>query len=124
MPYSLLADLILIVHFIFILFVICGGILAFKNIRWAWLHVPIFLWGSIVNLMGWVCPLTPLEVELRLRAGESIFQQGFIEHYIGNAIYPNGMGPRAGLILGLSALGWNLLIYAVLLRKRRHTSIL
>lgn len=115
-----IADLILILHLGFILFVIFGGMLTLRNIRWAWLHIPVFLWGAIVNLMGWVCPLTPLEMEFRLRAGQQIFHEGFIEHYIGNVIYPQGLGPQAGLILGLSALLWNILVYTLVMYTRQH----
>lgn len=116
--YSLLADLIQLLHFSFILFVIFGGLLSLINIKWLWFHIPIFLWGAIVNLMYWVCPLTPLEVEYRIKAGEQGYEGGFIEHYIGNLIYPQGLGEHAGLILGVSALTWNFLIYLLVFYRR------
>ena len=57
----LLADLILLFHFSFILFVLFGGIIVLYK-RWMlWIHIPAILWSSIVNLADWVCPLTPLE---------------------------------------------------------------
>jgi hypothetical protein len=116
--YSLLADLILLLHFGFVLFVIFGGLLGLLNIKWLWLHLPIFIWGAIVNLMYWVCPLTPLEIEYRIKAGEQGYQGGFIEHYIGNLIYPQGLGEHAGLILGVAALGWNAVVYFFVFYRR------
>jgi hypothetical protein len=46
MVYKLLADLVLLVHLAFIIFVIFGGLLAIKNVKWAWLHIPIAIWAS------------------------------------------------------------------------------
>ena len=68
MVYQSLADLVLLVHLVFIVFVLLGGLLAF---RWRWVpmaHLPAAAWGVAVEFFGWVCPLTPLENALR-RAG-------------------------------------------------------
>lgn len=121
MSYSLLADGVLLLHLCFILFVVFGGVLALRHPWWAFIHVPIFLWGSVVNLMHWVCPLTPLENRLRALAGEEGYPGGFIEHYVGAVVYPQIPSERLGLMLGLAALGWNLLVYVLViyLRYRR-----
>lgn len=129
MSYSFLADAILVFHFSFILFVIFGALLALRNYRWIYLHIPVFIWGAVVNLMSWICPLTPLEVEYRYKAGEDIYQGGFIQHYIGSVVYPQGLGEHAGFILGLSALIWNGLIYFLVFttykknRKKPYTNL-
>lgn len=121
MNYSLLADGVLLLHLAFVLFVIFGGLLSLRNRWWALLHVPIFVWGATVNLMHWVCPLTPLENRLRTLAGEDGYAGGFIAHYVGAVVYPDIPSQRLGLILGLSALTWNLLVYllVIYLRYRR-----
>ena len=67
MTYRALADLVLVVHFAFVLFVILGGVLALRWPRVAWIHLPIALYGVAVEFIGFVCPLTPLEVGLRQR---------------------------------------------------------
>lgn len=109
------ADLVLLAHFLFAAFAVFGSLLLFDSIRWAWLHVPAVLWSSIVNLMGWTCPLTPLENRLRARAGQAGYSGGFIQHYLGRAVYPRGMPRRLEWVAGISVLAGNALLYAVIL---------
>lgn len=116
------ADLVLIGHFLFAAFAVFGGALVALDWRWAWLHVPAVLWSSLVNLMGWTCPLTPVEKSLRERAGETGYAGGFIQHYVGRAVYPRGMPRRMELIAGVSVLAGNLLVYALLLYFRLERS--
>ena len=92
-----------------------GGLLLLDNPNWAWLHLPAVLWSSVVNLMGWTCPLTPIEKKLRARAGQAGYAGGFIQHYVGRAVYPRGMPRRMELIAGISILGGNALVYACIL---------
>lgn len=112
MRYRIAADFILLAHFQFAAFAVFGGLLLFDDLRWAWLHLPTVLWSSIVNLMGWTCPLTPLEKTLRTRAGQAGHEGGFIQHYVGRAVYPRGMPRRMELIAGVSVLAGNALVYA------------
>ena len=115
MRYRLGADLVLFAHFLFAAFAVFGGLLSFQDTGWAWVHVPVVLWSSIVNLMGWTCPLTPMEKALRIRAGQTGYSGGFIQHYIGQAVYPRGMPRRLALIAGFSILIGNVLVYAMVL---------
>src|SRR2546421_236729 len=69
MAYRLLADAVVLLHTAFVAFVVLGGFLAWRWSRIAWLHVPCALWGAVIEYQGWVCPLTPLENDLRRRAG-------------------------------------------------------
>lgn len=115
MRYRIGADLVLLAHFLFAAFAVFGGLLLLRDVRWAWLHVPAVLWSSLVNLMGWTCPLTPVEKDLRVRAGQSGYAGGFIQHYVGRAVYPRGMPRRMELIAGTSVLAGNLLVYAIIL---------
>ena len=108
------ADAVLLLHFAFVLFAVFGGLLILISGRWAWLHIPAVLWSSIVNLAGWTCPLTPLEQGCRSRVGPS-YEGGFVQHYIGSAVYPRGMPRQLELVAGTSILFWNVLVYALLI---------
>ena len=112
MRYRIAADLVLLAHFLFAAFAVFGGLLLLDDLRWAWLHLPAVLWSSLVNLMGWTCPLTPVEQKLRARAGQAGYAGGFIQHYLGRAVYPRGMPRRMELIAGVSVLAGNALVYA------------
>ncbi|HET9679548.1 MAG TPA: DUF2784 domain-containing protein, partial [Gammaproteobacteria bacterium] len=88
MFYALLADLTVLLHFGFILFVLGGGLLVLWR-RWlVWLHVPIAVYGVLVEWVGWICPLTPLENNFRLLAGQAGYADGFVAHYLLPIIYP------------------------------------
>jgi len=117
--YRWLADLVLVVHLAFVLFVVLGGLLALQWPRVAWLHLPAAIWGVLIEYMGWICPLTPLENSLRVRAGESAYSGDFIQHYILGAIYPQGLTRTTQWILGSIALGVNALAYGLLIRQRK-----
>ena len=109
------ADVVLLSHLVFVAFAVAGGVLFYFDRRWAWLHLPVVLWSSIVNLASWTCPLTPLEKSLRAQAGRSGYSGGFVEHYVGQMVYPRGMPRQMELIAGVSILVWNALVYAYLL---------
>jgi|SRR5688572_17108968 hypothetical protein len=121
MGYRIAADSVLVAHFLFAAFAVVGGLFVAMNPAWAWLHVPVVLWSAIVNLKGWVCPLTPLEQRLRALAGQAGYTGGFIQHYVGQAVYPGGMPRRLELVAGVSVLAGNALVYAVLLATRSST---
>ena len=120
MLYQWLADVVLVLHLAFILFVVLGGLLVF---RWRWilyLHLPAAVWGVLIEFFGWICPLTPLENLLRIRAGGAGYEEGFIVHYLLPLIYPGGLTREVGLQLGLALIGVNLLIYGIWLARRRR----
>jgi hypothetical protein len=108
------ADLTLLCHFAFVLFALFGAALVPIWPASLWVHLPVVLWSSLVNLASWTCPLTPLEQVLRLRAGQSGYSGGFVQHYVGSAVYPRGMPRQMELIAGVSVLMWNAAVYAVL----------
>lgn len=114
-----LAELVLLAHFAFVLFAVFGGLLVLKSRRWAWIHVPAVVWASIVNLASWTCPLTPVEQSFRNAAGQAGYTGGFIEHYIGPIVYPGGMPRRLELVAAFSVVAWNLLVYGMVLMRRR-----
>jgi hypothetical protein len=117
--YRIGADAVLVVHFAFVLFVILGGLLALRWPRAAWLHIPVALYGAVIEFAGFVCPLTPLENSLRQRGGESGYPGGFVEHYVVAALYPGGLTPNIQIALGVGVLVLNAVVYAFVWRRRR-----
>jgi len=111
MPYSFLADLVVVAHFCFILFVVGGGLLVLYKRRWVWLHLPAAIWGTVVEFTGWICPLTPLENWLRLREGGTAYTSGFVERYIVSLVYPSFLTRDQQIALGLGVVMVNGLIY-------------
>lgn len=112
--YALAADCVLTLHAVVALFAVVGGLLIPILPTLVYLHVPVVLWSSVVNLAHWTCPLTPLEQSLRKRAGQGSFEGGWIQHYIEPLVRPLGMPRRMELIAGVSVLLWNVLVYTVL----------
>ncbi|MBB2920655.1 conserved hypothetical protein; putative membrane protein [Cupriavidus taiwanensis] len=115
-----LADLVVIAHALFIVFVVAGGLLVLRWPRAAWVHLPAAVWGVLIEWAGWICPLTPLENMLRRAAGQAGYSGGFVERYLLPLIYPAGLTPAVQLWLGLVVLVVNVAIYALWWRRRRH----
>ena len=120
MIYRLSADLVLVVHLAFILFVALGGLLVPRRPRLIWLHLPAVVWGALSEFLGVICPLTPLETALRELGGGIGYEGDFIAHYITAVIYPSGLTRGSQIALGFGALLLNVAIYGYwLLRKSR-----
>jgi len=119
---ALLADLVVVVHFSFVLFVILGGLLVLRWPRLAYLHLPAAAWGVLIELTGWVCPLTPLEQSLRLKAGEQGYSGSFIEHYVLPLLYPSALTRTIQVGIAAIVIAVNLYIYGYLLRTRKSES--
>jgi hypothetical protein len=118
MIYRIAADFVVLVHFGFVLFVVLGGFLV---IRWrglAWVHLPIAIYGAVIELIGFFCPLTPLENWLRARGGEAGYDGGFVEEYIMKALYPDGLPRGVQIGLGLFVLAINVIAYKIAMRRR------
>lgn len=126
--YALAADLVLLVHLAFIIFVVAGGLLVLRWPRAAWAHLPAAVWGVAVEAAGWICPLTPLENALRERAasGEMAGSAGtsggayagdFIGHYLLPLIYPDALTRELQWLLAALVLAINALIYRAAWRR-------
>lgn len=108
----MLADAVLVLHALFVLFVVTGGFMAWRWRRLVWLHLPAAVWGAAIEFRGWVCPLTPLENALRRAGGEAGYPGGFIEHYLLPLIYPAGLTRHVQVFLGVLVVAANLVAYA------------
>ncbi|NTW78155.1 MAG: DUF2784 domain-containing protein [Syntrophaceae bacterium] len=113
------ADVLVVLHFLFILFVVAGGILVLHRPRLAILHLPAVIWGAAVELCGWICPLTPLENYFRRLAGGAGYSGGFIEHYLIPLIYPENLTIGMQYVLGALVVVVNLIFYFIIWRKIR-----
>jgi hypothetical protein len=118
--HSLLADLVVGLHFGFVLFVVLGGLLALRWPLAAWFHLPAVAWGALIEWRGWICPLTPLEVALRRRAGEAGYEGDFLERYLGPILYPPGLSRQVQLGLAVGVVVLNVVVYGVVLLRRRR----
>ena len=111
MSYRLLADLVLVVHAAFVVFVMLGGVAVLRWPRLAWVHLPAAIWGAGIEFSGGICPLTPLENHWRQLAGEQGYTGGFVEHYVVAALYPEGLTRGLQIALGLAVLAVNAAVY-------------
>ncbi|MFH1216954.1 MAG: DUF2784 domain-containing protein [Pseudomonadota bacterium] len=117
MTHTIVADIVVVIHLLFIVFVVAGGLLIFRR-RWMlFLHLPAALWGALIEFSGWICPLTPLEQQLRRAASTSPYQGSFVEHYILPIIYPSGLTRELQIFFGITVICINLVIYGCFLRR-------
>ena len=114
------ADLVALTHFAFVLFVVFGAFLAVRWRHVLWLHLPCAAWGAWIELTGGICPLTPLENELRLRAGGSGYEGGFVDHYLMPILYPVGLTRPVQIALGTAVIVVNVAIYSWILWRRKQ----
>ncbi|MBA2251355.1 MAG: DUF2784 domain-containing protein [Nitrospirales bacterium] len=117
MCYQLLADGVMLLHLGFVLFVVFGGLLAFRWRKVVWFHLPAATWGATVEFTGWICPLTPLEVWLRLKGGDSGYGADFIEQYILPVLYPADLTHDVQIVLGSFVVVVNMVVYGWLWRR-------
>lgn len=109
--YSSLAAAVLIVHALFILWVVCGGAFV-TRVRpiLRWMHVGCLIWGIFTELLPWPCPLTVLENWLEGKAGVEPYQGGFLLHYLDKLVYPD-ISPTTLTIAGVFLCAVNLSFY-------------
>ena len=117
MLYRIGADGLLLVHLLFILFVLCGGLLVLRWRHLCWWHLPAVAWGIAVEVLHLPCPLTGWENQLRVAAGQAGYEGGFIEHYLWPLIYPAGLTPGMQIWLGFVVLLINLPVYLRVFRR-------
>ena len=117
MIWRLLADATVLVHLAFIVFAVLGGFLVLRRPRLGYLHLPAALWVAWLELTSATCPLTGLENNLRARAGQAGYSEGFIDHYLLPLIYPTGLTSEVQTVLGLAVIVINVAIYVIVFRR-------
>ena len=118
MFFRLAADGALLLHLAFILFALFGGALAE---RWRWMplvHLPAAAWALFAELTGRICPLTYIENDFRIRAGQSGYTESFVEHYLIDIIYPSGLTHEVQFVLAATVVVFNIAIYFWIARRR------
>ncbi len=118
MIYRILADVVLVFHFAFVIFVIFGGLLVLRRRIVLFVHLPALLWSILIEFFLWQCPLTPLENWLRQAGGEAGYEGGFIEHYILMLLYP-GIGFWIHIFLGTVLAAINIAVYSYVFSQWR-----
>ena len=120
MVFRIAADLVIVVHAAFVIFVVLGGLLVVRWPRLVWVHVPAAVWGVLIEFAGWICPLTPFENYLRERGGLATYQGDFVEHYVLPLLYPGDLTRTFQIWLGTAALLINILLYWRIIRMERR----
>lgn len=116
-----LADMLVLLHLLFVVFVMGGGFLLVRWPKLVWLHLPAAVWGAYIEFSSGICPLTPLENRLRVHGGDAAYSGDFVEHYLLPLLYPAQLTPELQLWLGLAVVAVNLLAYTLAWRSwRRH----
>ncbi len=117
MNYAILAEFVVILHFLFVLFALFGALFSFRWKKLLWIQIPAAIWAMAVEFGNIACPLTPLEKWLIERQGMTAYKESFVEHHILSLLYPGELGANARIALGLVVLFCNLSAYALLFRR-------
>ena len=115
--YELAANLILIIHFVFIIFVVFGALLFFVVKKIVFIHIPALIWGSYIELTHSICPLTYLENWFLNKANLTVYSEGFIQNYLVPIVYPPDLTKDLQIYLGVTLIVVNIIIYGFILNK-------
>ena len=115
--YELAANLTLIVHFAFILFVVFGALLFFVATKIIFIHFPALIWGSYIELTNSICPLTYLENWFLHKANLTTYSEGFIQNYLVSIVYPVSLTKDLQIYLGIALIAINIVFYAFIFNK-------
>ena len=115
--YEMAANLTLIVHFAFILFVVFGALLFFVATKIIFIHIPAFVWGSYIELTNSICPLTYLENWFLHKANLTTYSEGFIQNYLVPIVYPVSLTKDLQIYLGIALIVINIVFYVFIFNK-------
>ena len=115
--YKIAADLILIIHFTFVLFVVFGALLIFASIKIIFIHIPAVIWGSYIELTNSICPLTYLENWFLHKANLTTYSEGFIQNYLVPIVYPMNLTKDLQIYLGIALIVLNIIVYVLIINK-------
>ena len=115
--YEFFANFTLIIHFIFILFVIFGGLIFFISSKIIYVHIPALVWGIYIELTNSICPLTYLENWFLYQGGLKTYSDDFINKYLFPIIYPEGLTTDIQLYLGIVLILINIFVYGLIIKN-------
>jgi hypothetical protein len=117
--YEALATCVLSLHALFILWIAFGAVMAYSRPVLRWLHIGSLIWGILIEVFPWVCPLTALENWLETGAGVEPYQGGFLLHYVDRFVYPD-ISARLLMMTALAICILNLGFYALKLWSHKR----
>ena len=117
--YELAADLTLIVHFAFIIFVVFGALLFFVSTKIIYVHVPALIWGIYIELTHSVCPLTYLENWFLQKANLTTYSEGFIQNYLVPIVYPKNLTEDLQTYSATALIVANMIMYGLIISKSK-----
>jgi len=115
--YEFAADLTLIVHFAFIIFVVFGALLFFVSTKIIYVHVPALIWGIYIEITHSICPLTYLENWFLQKANLTTYSEGFIQNYLVPVVYPTNLTDDLQTYLAIVLIVANMLMYGLIISK-------
>lgn len=117
MIYKILADSVVLTHFLWIIFLFFGAFWGIKNRTVKIFHISGLAFAFVIQILDWYCPLTHLEVWLRSKHASVLTYTGsFIIHYVEEIVYVE-VSRTLILVLTLILCGLNTWLY---LRKSEH----
>ena len=117
--YEFAADLTLIVHFAFIIFVVFGALLFFVSTKIIYVHVPALIWGIYIEITHSICPLTYLENWFLQKANLTTYSEGFIQNYLVPIVYPKNLTEDLQTYLGIVLIVINMIMYGLIISKSK-----
>jgi hypothetical protein len=101
---GLAAQVVVVLHLAYLLYVLLGGFLGLRGLGWLWPHVITAVWGTVGVLTAAPCPLTVLEKYLRAEAGQETYVGPFIDHYLAGTLYPAAWQDWVWMLCALTVL--------------------
>jgi hypothetical protein len=117
--YEFAADLTLIVHFAFIIFVVFGALLFFVSTKIIYVHVPALIWGIYIEITHSICPLTYLENWFLQKANLTTYSEGFIQNYLVPIVYPKNLTEDLQTYSATALIVANMIIYGLIISKSK-----
>ncbi|MGA7292816.1 MAG: DUF2784 domain-containing protein [Terriglobales bacterium] len=116
--YQILADCVLALHLLFIFWIIFGALLVRHRPVLRWVHIVSVVWGILVEVGPWPCPLTVLEQWLEMKSGVEPYHGGFMLHYLDKVVYPD-ISPTLLTVVGVGICVLNLALYGYVFFAQR-----
>ena len=120
--YEFAADLTLIVHFAFIIFVVFGALLFFVSTKIVYVHVPALIWGIYIEITHSICPLTYLENWFLQKANLTTYSEGFIQNYLVPVVYPMNLTDDLQTYFAIVLIVANMFMYGLIISKSKKNN--